>query len=157
MKLYSFLLVFLLFSTLSAMSQPEHRFSIAIDWKKVQDLRANDEVQKRLFFEGANYLDENQLPYFTYTIPISKEGTLSTYTVALDNAVFTSSTDDETTVLSQLGVPIQTTIHIDYYIVYEKKQPSSSYTQILSRLKGWIAIPITPRINRISFLIILII
>ncbi|HOH74447.1 MAG TPA: type IX secretion system sortase PorU, partial [Paludibacteraceae bacterium] len=106
------------------MSQQEHRFSIAIDWKKVQDLRANDEVQKRLFFEGANYLDENQLPYFTYTIPISKEGTLSTYTVALDNAVFTSSTEDETTVLSQLGVPIQTTIHIDYCIVYEKKQPS---------------------------------
>ncbi|MBP8782259.1 MAG: type IX secretion system sortase PorU, partial [Paludibacteraceae bacterium] len=124
MKLYSFLLVFLLFSTLSAMSQQEHRFSIAIDWKKVQDLRANDEVQRRLFFEGANYLEENQLPYFTYTIPISKEGALSTYTVALDNAVFTSSTDDETTVLSQLGVPVQTTIHIDYCIVYEKKQPS---------------------------------
>lgn len=124
MKLYSSLLVFLLFSTLSAMSQQEHRFSIAIDWKKVQDLRANDEVQRRLFFEGANYLDENQLPYFTYTIPISKEGALSTYTVALDNAVFTFSTEDETTVLSQLGVPIQTTIHIDYYIVYEKKQPS---------------------------------
>lgn len=124
MKLYSFLLVFLLFSTLSAMSQQEHRFSIAIDWKKVQDLRANDEVQRRLFFEGANYLEENQLPYFTYTIPISKEGTLSTYTVALDNAVFTSSTEDETTVLSQLGVPVQTTIHIDYCIVYEKKQPS---------------------------------
>jgi len=106
------------------MSQQEHRFSIAIDWKKVQDLRANDEVQRRLFFEGANYLEENQLTYFTYTIPISKEGTLSTYTVALDNAVFTSSTEDETTVLSQLGVPIQTTIHIDYCIVYEKKQPS---------------------------------
>ncbi|HNZ85518.1 MAG TPA: type IX secretion system sortase PorU, partial [Paludibacteraceae bacterium] len=53
-----------------------------------------------------------------------KEGTLSTYTVALDNAVFTSSTEDETTVLSQLGVPVQTTIHIDYCIVYEKKQPS---------------------------------
>ena len=107
MKLYSFLLVFLLFSTLSVMSQQEHRFSIAIDLKKVQDLRANDEVQRRLFFEGANYLDENQLPYFTYTIPISKEGTLSTYTVALDNAVFTSSGSPFTDInIPFLKVPI---------------------------------------------------
>lgn len=136
MKLYSFLLVFLLFSTLSAMSQQEHRFSIAIDWKKVQDLRANDEVQRRLFFEGANYLEENQLPYFTYTIPISKEGTLSTYTVALDNAVFTSSTEDETTVLSQLGVPVQTTIHIDYCIVYEKKTTVTSASFYSNYSKG---------------------
>ena len=61
MKLYSFLLVFLLFSTLSAMSQQEHRFSIAIDWKKVQDLRANDEVQRRLFFEKFLYRIHNKL------------------------------------------------------------------------------------------------
>ena len=123
MKLYSFLLCFFLLLASSAMSQQEHRFPISIDWKEMHELRANDEVQKRLFFEGANYIDEHLLPYYTYTIPITNKAS-STYTISLDKLVFASCQADEVEVLAQMEEFLQDNIRIEYFISYEKKQPA---------------------------------
>ncbi len=124
MKLYSFLLFFFLLLAFSVMSQQEHRFPISIDWKEMHELRANDEVQKRLFFEGANYIDEHVLPYYTYTIPISNKAISSTYTISLDKLVFASCQADEVEVLAQMEKFLQDNIRIEYFISYEKKQPA---------------------------------
>ncbi|MBP6230900.1 MAG: type IX secretion system sortase PorU [Paludibacteraceae bacterium] len=124
MKLYSILIFFFLTTVSTLWAQQEHRFSVALEWQAMQELGAEDEVLQRLYFENANYLDETNLPYFTYRIRTSYTRPIADYQVRLENIQYIACTVQEIKVLSQLEQSLPTELTTEQFISVEKKQPS---------------------------------
>ncbi len=115
-------IVFMLLVLGQIATAQQHNFSLNIQWQPMHELQSNDEVIKRMYFNEANYIDDHQLPLFTYNIPVNNQQGAAEYKVTLSNMVFENCSDDEVALLKQHNIIGSQQINIDTYIAIEKKQ-----------------------------------